>query len=103
MTYKQTFAALADPTRRTLFERLRRVEMPVGDLARAARISQPAASQHLTVLRKARLVRVRKDGTRRLYRATPDGLLELKKYIDSFWDDVLAAYAEGSPSDKEES
>lgn len=102
MTYVRAFAALADPTRRTLFERLRRTEMPVGDLAKSARISQPAASQHLNVLKKARLVRMRKDGTRRLYRATPDGLAELKKYIDSFWDDVLLAYAEGSPSDTED-
>ena len=65
----------------------------MGELAKAARISQPAASQHLRVLRKARLVQERREGTRHYYRASHEGLADLKRYLESMWDDVLAAYA----------
>jgi DNA-binding transcriptional ArsR family regulator len=93
MDYGDALHALADPTRRGLFERLRRREQAVGELARAARISQPAASQHLRVLRKARLVEERREGTRHYYRASHEGLADLKRYLESMWDDVLGAYA----------
>lgn len=93
MTYQMTLVALADPTRRRLFERLRRRPHTVGELARLAAISQPAVSQHLRVLRQARLVGHRQDGTRRFYQATPAGLADLKRYLESMWDDVLGAYA----------
>ena len=93
MTYHTTLVALADPTRRRLFERLRRRPHTVGELARLAAISQPAVSQHLRVLRQARLVGHRQDGTRRFYQATPAGLADLKRYLESMWDDVLGAYA----------
>lgn len=92
MAYASTLAALADPTRRALYERMRRRPHAVGELARLARISQPAVSQHLRVLRAARLVSARADGTRRLYSATPDGLAGLRRYFESLWDDALAAY-----------
>jgi DNA-binding transcriptional ArsR family regulator len=88
-------AALADPTRRSVFERVRRRPHAVGELARSLRVSQPAVSQHLAVLRRARLVAARPEGTKRLYRATPQGLQALRQYIESMWDDVLAAYAGG--------
>jgi DNA-binding transcriptional ArsR family regulator len=88
-----SLSALADPTRRGLFERLRRREHAVGELARAARISQPAVSQHLRVLRRARLVKERREGTRHLYTAAPEGLVELRAWLETMWDDVLAAYA----------
>ena len=93
MSYEKTFSALADPTRRRLYERLRRRPYTVGELARLARISQPAASQHLKVLSGARLVSVRPEGVRRYYQATPEGLAELRAWVDSMWDDVLTAYA----------
>jgi DNA-binding transcriptional ArsR family regulator len=93
MAYSKTLAALADPTRRKLFDRLRRKDHTVGELAVAARISQPAASQHLRVLRDARLVTSRKDGTRHYYRASQRGLAELRRYVESMWDDVLTAFA----------
>jgi DNA-binding transcriptional ArsR family regulator len=94
MTYDSALAALGDPTRRRLFERLRRRPHTVGELARSARISQPAASQHLQVLRRARLVGPpRREGTRRYYRATPEGLADLRRYLEAMWDDVLTAYA----------
>src|SRR5262245_25986076 len=100
MAYGQTLSALADPTRRGMFDRLRRRPHTVGELARSARISQPAASQHLAVLRRARLVGPpRRDGTRRFYQATPEGLADLRRWVDSMWDDILTAYAAG-PSDR---
>lgn len=93
MTYATTLTALADPTRRALYERVRRRPQAVGELARALDVSQPAVSQHLKMLRSARLVRVRQEGTRRIYSADAEGLAELRRYVDQMWDDVLAAYA----------
>jgi DNA-binding transcriptional ArsR family regulator len=101
MAYEDALAALADPTRRELFERLRRREHTVGELALAGEISQPAASQHLRVLRRARLVRERRAGTRHYYCADPTGLAELREYVESLWDDVLNAFANApDPEDK---
>jgi len=93
MGYSTALTALADPTRRAIFERLRRRPHAVGELARAARVTQPAASQHLAVLRKARLVSSKHEGTRRIYKVDFAGLVSLRAYLDSFWDDVLDAYA----------
>lgn len=98
MDYNQTLAALADPTRRRLYEKLRRGEKTVSELVRATRLSQPGVSQHLRVLRDARLVSQRSEGTRRYYRIDHDGLAELRNYIDSFWGDVLTAYAADDPN-----
>ena len=98
MAYQTALLALADPTRRRLYERLRRRSHTVGELARFARVTQPAVSQHLRVLRDARLVADRRVGTRRYYRASPDGLAELRHYLESLWDDVLAAYAADDPA-----
>src|SRR5262245_54360371 len=97
MAYGRALAALADPTRRTLYERLRHRPHTVGELARLTRITQPGVSQHLRVLRKARLVTDRRDGTRRYYSASREGLAELRQYIEAMWDDVLAAYASSDP------
>jgi len=93
MAYAQVFEALADPTRRFLFERLRRRPHSVGELAELARIRQPTVSQHLQMLRKARLVTDRREGTRRFYSADRQGLADLRAYVESMWADVLAAYA----------
>lgn len=93
MTYVAALTALADPTRRLLYERMRRRPHTVGELARLADVSQPAVSQHLRVLNGARLVTHRREGTRRYYSARPEGLAELRRYVDSLWDDVLTAYA----------
>jgi len=100
MAYEDALAALADPTRRLLFETLRRREHTVGELARAGEISQPAASQHLRVLKGARLVRERRVGTRHYYCADPAGLAELRTYVESLWDDVLNAFA-NAPDDEQ--
>jgi DNA-binding transcriptional ArsR family regulator len=98
MAYGTVLTALADPTRRGLYERLRRRPHTVTELARLTRIRQPTVSQHLAVLRHARLVTGRRDGTRHFYRAVPEGLIELHRYVESLWDDVLAAYAESDPA-----
>ena len=98
MPYNVSLVALADPTRRKLFELVRRRDYTVCELATLARISQPAASQHLRVLDKARLVTCRRDGTRRYYRANRDGLAELRQYVESLWNDVLTAYAADDPA-----
>ena len=92
MSYIQVLEALADPTRRLLFESLWHGERTVGELADLARIRQPTASQHLQALREARLVTDRREGTRRFYSADPAGLAALRQYVESFWGGVLAAY-----------
>lgn len=96
--------ALGDPTRRTIFERLRHGPMAVGELAHGLPVSRPAVSQHLRVLKRAGLVRDRPDGARRLYSVAPEGLTELRAYLEGFWSDALVAFAavaEGS-ADKDE-
>jgi DNA-binding transcriptional ArsR family regulator len=93
MAYAQAVEALADPTRRRLVERLRRRPHAVGELARHLRVSQPAVSQHLRVLRRARLVSSRPLAQRRLYRLDPTGLADLREYADRMWTDALDAFA----------
>lgn len=93
MSYELALAALADPTRRRLYARLRRRPHAVGELARALAISQPAVSQHLRVLRRARLVSERREGTRHIISASPEGLTALRSYLASLWDDLQASAA----------
>jgi DNA-binding transcriptional ArsR family regulator len=88
---------IADPTRRGLYERLRRRRYTVGELATQLRVTQPAVSQHLRVLSAARLVALEREGTRHYYHASHEGLAELRQYVESLWDDVLAAYANAKP------
>lgn len=93
MTYVEALAALADETRRRLLERLRAGPLPAGRLAEGFDVTRPAVSQHLRVLERAGLVRARREGTRRIYTVDARGLQELRRYLDGFWDDVLAAFA----------
>jgi len=88
--------ALADPTRRQIFEMLRTGRRSVNELAAALPVSQPAVSQHLRVLRDARLVRARKLGNRRIYSLDPEGLMELRRYVEGLWEDVLNAFQEAA-------
>lgn len=83
---------LSDPTRRRVFERLRSGPQSVGVLARGLPVSRPAVSQHLKVLKAAGLVSDRSEGTRRVYHIDPDGLGELRRWIDQFWDDALESF-----------
>ena len=96
MAYGDAIAALADPTRRTVFERLRRGPQPVVELARALHVSRPAVSQDLRVLKEAGLVRDRREGTRHYYSVDGDALAELREYFDGFWEDALAAFKEAA-------
>jgi len=93
MTYENAIIALADPTRRSLVERLRAGPMAVRALADELPISRPAVSQHLKVLSDAGLLDVQQVGTRRLYRLAPNGLAELRAYLDGLWEDALAGFA----------
>ncbi len=86
--------ALHDPTRRQVLELLRDGERSVRELTDAIPVSQPAVSQHLRVLSGARLVAVRPEGRRRLYRIDHTGLTAMRAWVESFWDDALAAFVE---------
>ena len=92
MTYGKVLAALADPTRRHILETLRDGPQTVGELARRQPVSRPAVSQHLKALESAGLVSVEPRGSRHLYLIRRDGLDDLRKYLASFWSDVLSAY-----------
>jgi DNA-binding transcriptional ArsR family regulator len=96
MAYGEAIAALADPTRRTVFERLREGPRPVGEIARGLPVSRPAVSQHLRVLKAAGLVRERRDGTRNYYSVDGDALAELREYFEYFWEEALAAFKEAT-------
>jgi DNA-binding transcriptional ArsR family regulator len=85
-------AALADPMRREIFERVAQRPRAVGELAEDLPVSRPAVSQHLRVLKDAGLVTDEARGTRRVYRLEPRGLAELRHYLDRFWTSALADY-----------
>jgi DNA-binding transcriptional ArsR family regulator len=84
--------ALGDPTRRAIFERLAERPRAVGELAGELPVSRPAVSQHLKVLKEAGLVVDQPIGTRRVYRLDPDGVRDLRAYLDHFWDQALAGF-----------
>jgi DNA-binding transcriptional ArsR family regulator len=94
VTYQHAdgFAALADPTRRTIFERLAERPAAVGELALELPVSRPAVSQHLKVLKAAGLVLDRAEGSRRIYQLNPAGVGALRAYLDGFWNRSLAAF-----------
>lgn len=89
--------ALAEPRRRRILTLVRDAELSAGEIASQFDVTRPAISQHLNVLKEAGLVDERRNGTRRLYRARPEGLVELKDFLEEFWDvrlDVLKREAE---------
>jgi len=86
------WAALADPTRRDILERLLERPRPVGELAEDLPVSRPAVSQHLKVLKDAGLVADTQAGTRRIYHVQPDGLSALRAELDRFWSQALTAF-----------
>ena len=97
------WAALADPTRRDILERLLERPRPVGELAEDLPISRPAVSQHLKVLKDAGLVADTQAGTRRIYHVQPDGLSALRAELDRFWSQALTAFktvVEAPPEDR---
>ena len=88
------FAALSDPTRRQIFDRLSRKAISVGELAEGLPVTRPAVSQHLKVLKDAGLVVVRTEGTRNIYRVDPKGVAAMRDYLDRFWQRALASFKE---------
>ena len=103
MPYGKALQCLSDPTRRRVFERLRSGPQSVGVLAKGLPVSRPAVSQHLKALKDAGLVIDRSEGARRVYYIDPEGLGELRRWLDQFWDDALDSFkreAELSKSDR---
>jgi DNA-binding transcriptional ArsR family regulator len=93
MTYvDRVLDALGDSTRRQVFKRLRSGARSVGEIADGMEVSRPAVSQHLKVLKEARLVVDRAEGTRRLYAVDSRGVSALRTWLDGFWDEALAAF-----------
>ncbi|HLW92747.1 MAG TPA: metalloregulator ArsR/SmtB family transcription factor [Roseiarcus sp.] len=92
MPYEKALAVLADPSRRAIFERLRAGPRAVVDIARGMPVSRPAVSQHLKALKEAGLVADRPEGARRIYFVDPKGLAAIRRWLDEFWDEALAAY-----------
>ena len=92
MTYTSALAALADPTRRAVFEALRAGPRPVGAIAAGVPVSRPAVSQHLRVLKDAGLVTDSRAGTRRMYQLDPEGVARLRAHFDQVWEKALGAF-----------
>ena len=82
---QSTIQALAEPRRREILELIKRNELTAGEIASGFDVTRPAISQHLGVLKEAGLVSERREGTRRFYRARPEGLKELKEFLEGFW------------------
>ena len=97
---QEAIEALSHPGRREMLRLVLDRELPVSDLADRVGVSQPAASQHLKVLRDAGLVRGRVDGQRRLYRADSEGLARLRAELDAYWRPALAALKDAAEAGK---
>ena len=100
MAYETALAALSDPTRRTVFERLRGGPLSVQQIANGLPVSRPAVSQHLKALKEADLVRDEARGTARLYRIHAPGLRALRDWIDGFWDEALTNFKTYAENEK---
>jgi DNA-binding transcriptional ArsR family regulator len=99
-TYEVVLEALGDSTRRRIVDVLRRSgPSSVAELAARLPVSRPAVSQHLTVLRRSRLVTYEESGTRNVYRLDPTGMRDLRAWMDGFWQEALDSYAEAARKD----
>lgn len=92
MAYHRALQALADPTRRAVFEQIQKRPASVGDLAERMPVSRPAVSQHLKVLKQAGLVSERREGAKRIYGVELSGLAELRRYLDRSWEAALEGF-----------
>jgi DNA-binding transcriptional ArsR family regulator len=101
MAYEAALAALSDPTRRLVFERILNARRPVAAIAEGLPVSRPAVSQHLKVLKEAGLITERRNGTRRLYAANPQALGELRAAIEAMWHEALGGVAAALDEDRE--
>jgi len=99
-SHEKAFHALGDPTRRAIFEKLRVRPLAVVDIADGLPVSRPAVSQHLKVLKAARLIRVHREGTRNLCQIDTRGVLAMRNYLDNFWDIALTAFKQVAEKQK---
>jgi len=86
------FNALGDPTRRAIFEKLRASPLAVVDIAKGLPVSRPAVSQHLRVLKEAKLISIHQRGARNVYQIDQEGVLAMRYYLDKFWDEALVSF-----------
>src|SRR5579875_3932570 len=102
MTYSKgkDLTAIGDATRWSIIQRLRRRPMTVGELSQQLPVTRPAVSQHLKILKQARLVSERREGTRHIFNLNPEGLLDLRACIDGLWEDALEALSRYIASQK---
>jgi DNA-binding transcriptional ArsR family regulator len=97
VTYEErVLDALGDPTRRAVLKRLRAGARSVGEIAEGMEVSRPAVSQHLKILKTARLVTVHAEGTRRVYKVDIQGIDSLRRWLDGFWDEALMGFKEAA-------
>lgn len=94
--------ALAEPRRRQILRLVWSQELPAGAIAEQFSVTRPAISQHLTVLKAAGLIQERRDGTRRLYRARTERLAEVLAFLQTFWDESLAALKQAAEAEERE-
>ena len=92
--------ALMEPRRRRIFELVAAEELPAGEIASRFEVTRQAISQHLRVLKRAGLLSERREGTKRLYRARPEGLAELRSYLDRFWDERLTSLKQAAEAEQ---
>ena len=92
--------AIAEPRRRAILRLVRTDELSSGDIAAQFEVTPPAISQHLGVLKEAGLVTERRDGTRRLYRSRPEGLLDVRAFVEDFWDERLELLRDAAEHDQ---
>ena len=100
MAMEAALKAIAAPRRREILSLVRHDELPAGEIAAHFDVTRPAVSQHLTVLKEAGLVHERRNGTKRLYRARPEGLVGLRAFLEEFWDDRLDALKREAESEE---
>jgi DNA-binding transcriptional ArsR family regulator len=93
--------AIAAPRRRQILSLIRAGELSAGEIAAQFNVTRPAVSQHLNVLKEAGLVSERRNGTRRLYRARPEGLAQVKAFLEEFWDERLDALKREAEEEEE--
>ena len=94
--------AIAEPRRRDILRLIQDEELPAGEIASHFEVTRPAISQHLRVLREAGLVSERREGTKRLYRARPQGLSDLREYLESFWDTRLSVLKQAAEAEEQQ-
>ena len=97
---QEVLRALAEPRRQEILQLISSQELASGEIARHFNVTRPAISQHLQILKAAGLVHERREGTRHYYQARPEGLAELREYLDQFWDDALARLARAAEAEQ---